>query len=307
MAKYIGHSKASQAAMKKQAATPQNVGAKIAQTDFFAYICMFLTLFNDTIYRECNLEPRKHSPYQLIEYMKYTEFERIISQKRLRRYVQACGGNTRKAMTLYRYNSELAQSVFAIVGLFEVALRNAIDRELTKSFGDQWLKDSCLPNGIFDIPNTHKTCTIISNAYSRLSRDGLYSHTKLLAEMEFGIWKYMFSPVQYRQTGRTLLHIFPNRPRSSAQAQYNSSYVFNELDKINTLRNRIAHHEPICFHTQGCDIYTDYILNEYRKIITLLEWMGIDSMGLLYGLDHVTKVCNKIDRLRPHIKQNPPA
>lgn len=41
--------------------------------------------------------------------MKYKEFERIVSQKRMNRYVQACGGNTRKAMILYRYNIELSQ------------------------------------------------------------------------------------------------------------------------------------------------------------------------------------------------------
>jgi len=231
--------------------------------------------------------------------MRYKEFERIISAERMSRYVEACGGNTRKAMTLYRYNVELAQTVFPVIGFFEVALRNAINVELTIALGNEWLKDSCLPGGIFNIPNAHKTCDIISNAYHRLLRDGLYSHTKLLAEMEFGVWKYMFSPVQYRQTGRILLRIFPNRPRSSVQMQYNSSYVFNELDKINTLRNRIAHHEPICFPAQGDVIYTDYIRNEYVKILSLLEWLGIDSKKYLYGLDHVMVISDKIDKLKP--------
>lgn len=231
--------------------------------------------------------------------MRYEEFEHFISEKRLRRYVAACGGNTRKAMTLYRYNVELAQSMFAIIGLFEVALRNAIDRQLISLFGNEWLKDSVMPSDIFNIPNAHKTCEIITNAYNRLRRDGLYSHTKLLAEMEFGVWKYMFSPVQYRQTGKCLLRIFPNRPKSSASAQYNPSYVFNELDKINTLRNRIAHHEPICFPTRRDEIYTDYILNEYQKILSLLSWMGINSSDFLYGLDHIASVCDKVHKLRP--------
>ena len=100
-------------------------------------------------------------------------------------------------------------------------------------------------------------------------------------------------------TGRNLLQIFPNRPRSSAQAQYNPSYIFNELDKINTLRNRIAHHEPICFPVQSNVIYTDYILNEYQKMMVLLQWMGIDNHKYLFGLDHVQRVCAKIDRLKP--------
>ena len=231
--------------------------------------------------------------------MRYKDFEQIISEERLSRYVEACGGDTRRAMTLYRYNVELAQTVFAIIGFFEVALRNAINNHLTARLGKDWLKDSSSIGGIFNIPNAHKTCGIIGNAYRRLYRDGLYSHTKLLAEMEFGVWKYMFSPVQYRQTGRDLLRIFPNRPRSSAQAQYNPSYIFNELDKINTLRNRIAHHEPICFPVQGDRIYTGYIRNEYQKMRILLDWMGIESNEFLFGLDHVNRVCDKIERLKP--------
>ena len=51
--------------------------------------------------------------------MRYKEFERIISEERMNRYVQACGGNTRKAMTLYRYNVELSQVMFAIICHFE--------------------------------------------------------------------------------------------------------------------------------------------------------------------------------------------
>lgn len=231
--------------------------------------------------------------------MKYIEFEQIISSERISRYVQACGGDTRKAMTLYRYNVELSLSVFAIIGYFEVALRNAIDRQLTANLGREWLKNSVMANGIFTNPILAKTQSIILFAYNKLQRNVAYTHTKLLAEMEFGIWKYMFSPLQYRMTGRNLLQIFPNRPRSSAQAQYNPSYIFNELDKINTLRNRIAHHEPICFPVQSNVIYTDYILNEYQKMMVLLQWMGIDNHKYLFGLDHVQRVCAKIDRLKP--------
>ena len=230
--------------------------------------------------------------------MRYKDFEQIISGERMSRYVQACGGDTRKAMTLYRYNVELSLSVFAIIGYFEVALRNAIDKQLTVNLGSEWLKDSVMANGIFTNPILAKTQSIILYAYNKLQRNTAYSHTKLLAEMEFGIWKYMFSPLQYRITGRKLLQVFPCRPRSSAQAQYNPSYIFNELDKINTLRNRIAHHEPICFPTQRDEIYTDYILNEYQKILTLIDWMGIESSDFLYGLDHVTRVCAKVEKLK---------
>ena len=44
-------------------------------------------------------------------------------------------------------------------------------------------------------------------------------------------------------------------------------------------------------------IYTEYIRVEYQKIQTLFQWMGIDSKSMLYGLDRVIKVCDRIDSL----------
>ena len=230
--------------------------------------------------------------------MKYKDFEKILSQKRMNRYLTACNGDTRKAMTLYRYNLQLSQEAFTIISCFEVALRNAIDANLTSVFGPEWLKDSIMQGGIFSNPIMVKSFDIINHAYNKLRSIGSYSHSKLLAEMEFGVWKYMFSPIQFRLTGRRLLQIFPNKARSTPQMQYNHSYIFNELDKINTLRNRIAHHEPVCFALQQPIIDTAYILNEYQNIQTLFMWMGIDSRALLYGLDHIQLVCSKINELK---------
>lgn len=230
--------------------------------------------------------------------MKYDDFESIVSADRLNRYLDACNGDKRKAQTLYRCNLVASEAMLSVVSCFEVALRNAIDKHLSASLGSDWLRDSVMRGGIFDIPILRKTHDIINNAYHRVERDAGYTHSKLLAEMEFGIWKYMFSPVQYRQTGRNLLHIFPNKPRSSREAQYNQTTIFNELDKVNSLRNRIAHHEPICFITGTAVFDTSYIEASYSKILTLMDWLGIDTKSYLYGLDHVKQACNKINSLK---------
>ena len=90
--------------------------------------------------------------------------------------------------------------------------------------------------------------------------------------------------------------IFPSR-----EMQYNQSYIFNELDKVNSLRNRIAHHETICFATNTSTINTSYVINIYHKIKTLFSWMDIDSNSLLYGLDHINRVCSQINQLKAGI------
>ena len=230
--------------------------------------------------------------------MKFLDFQQILSYERLQRYMISCGNDTRKTMTLYRLNLNLSQEFFTLLSCFEVALRNAIDRELTTKFGNNWIRDSILPGGIFDIHTCRDSARIIRKAYERLMRNNEYTHHKLLAEMEFDIWKYMFANPQYRATGQILLRIFPNKPRSSAEAQYNNTFIFNELDGINLLRNRIAHHEPICFGRRKPIIDSSYILNAYHTLHKLFMWMGIDSHSLLYGLDHVQQVCNKINKLK---------
>ena len=219
----------------------------------------------------------------------------------MERYLTACSKDTRKAMTLYRYNLQISQEMFTIVSCFEVALRNAIDQKLTENLGAEWLKGSITGNGVFTQPILRKTHDIIAFAFHKLQQTKSYSHHKLLAEMEFGIWKYMFSPIQYRVTGQNLLSIFPNKPRSSRNLQYNQTYIFNELDKVNSLRNRIAHHETICFASNTSAIDTSYVINIYTKIKTLFSWMDIDSNSLLYGLDHINKVCYQINQLKAGI------
>lgn len=227
--------------------------------------------------------------------MKYSEFEDIISQKRMQKYLLACNNDSKRAMTLYRYNLKLSQEMFTLISCFEVALRNKIDKQLTTNLGNDWLRDAVIPNGrlYYDL-RVEKTRKIIEKAYNELMRSHTYSHSKLLSAMEFGVWKYMFSNVIYALMGQTLLRVFPNKPISTRQHQYDNSYIFQELDYINKLRNRIAHHEPICFSRPNAVIDTSYALNQYARMMRLFNWMGIDGASLMFGLDHVGSACSKI-------------
>lgn len=81
--------------------------------------------------------------------MKYSEFEDIISQQRMRKYLQVCNNESKRAMTLYRYNIKLSQEMFALISCFEVTLRNRIDKEMKAHFGNDWLRDLVLPGGAF--------------------------------------------------------------------------------------------------------------------------------------------------------------
>lgn len=228
--------------------------------------------------------------------MRYSDFETVMSAPRLNRYRTACAGNTRKAMTLYRLNLRLSQELFTVESCFEVALRNAIDRHYVAIHGAHWLRDAAATGGMFDNHACRFTKRIINDAFSALGAH--YTHAKLVAKMDFGFWRYQFSSAQYRAAGASLLNIFPAKPTSTLTVHYNQAYVFNELAKVNDLRNRIAHHEPICFqHNGGATIDTTYASQHYRLILDLFNWMQIDEGDLLYGLDHVNNVITDINNL----------
>ena len=198
-------------------------------------------------------------------------------------------------MTLYRLNLRLSQELFTIISCFEVALRNNIDRHYSTLHGSDWLRDSFSLGGMFTVQKCTNTANIVRDAYHKLGLN--YSHDKLIAKLDFGFWRYLFATPQFTTGGSSLLNIFPAKPRSSSLMQYNHSFVFNELAKINEIRNRIAHHEPVCFELGRTVKSTAYARQHYVLVLQLFQWMQISESALLYGLDHVYGTCDDIDAL----------
>jgi hypothetical protein len=196
-----------------------------------------------------------------------------MTSARMSRYVMACSGNSKRAMTLYRKNLQLSQELFTVISCFEIALRNAIDEQLLHTLGIDWLRNGTAPGGIFNNPHCRLTKENINDAVHKLNH--LYTHNKLVAELGFGFWRCMFAQNQFTATGRTLLQIFPAKPLSTAAIQYNQTFVFNQLAQINNLRNRIAHHEPICFVPGQPVKGTTYARQHYGLILQLFQWMSI--------------------------------
>jgi hypothetical protein len=227
--------------------------------------------------------------------MIYKEFEQVMSAPRMQRYLTSCNSDSRKTMKLYRLNLRLSQELFTVISCFEVTLRNAIDKIYGSSFGVDWLHDSILPNGIFSGNNCRITASIVQTKLNEITTG--YAHQKLLTKMDFGFWRYLFAQPQFSAGGHYLLKAFPAKPRSSPSIQYNHTFVFSQLKSINDIRNRIAHHEPICFLNGQPQRSTTYARQHYGYILQLFQWMQIDESALLYGIDHVNSLCNQIDRL----------
>ena len=62
-------------------------------------------------------------------------------------------------------------------------------------------------------------------------------------------------------------------------------------DTIITVPNYIVKYDSVT------RIDTTYIISQYERVHRLFAWMGYDSESMLYGLDHVRRVCAEIDNL----------
>lgn len=159
---------------------------------------------------------------------------------RFDRYVAAVQGDPVAALRLYEWNAMASGALFVAIGHFEVLLRNALDVELCRYHrkvigGDgAWWKDPAMPLQA-DLADR------VSEARRRAVRGGApETHGKVIAELMFGFWRFLLdarhSPTLWAPA---LRHAFPHlRPKVRVE-------VYDRVEHLNTLRNRIAHHEPI--------------------------------------------------------------
>ncbi len=169
---------------------------------------------------------------------------RLLSPGRFAKYVQATGGDQAKAAELYVWNSRISGALYESCGQFEVILRNALDEQLAEYHrrrrrGDGlWYADARMPWA-----NPKRTLETIKTARDRATSDGRDPEIpgKVVAELSMGFWRLLLaSSSQMSLWAPALYRAFPHM-RPTAQRHP----VYERVNRLNDLRNRIAHHEPI--------------------------------------------------------------
>ena len=194
--------------------------------------------------------------------------ETSLSPERLATYLAAAGADRERAMRLYTWNTAISAAFYGPLQGLEVALRNAMTRELTAVYGPNWYDNTAC--GFDD-----GTLRRVAAAKDDLRR-GNYAidPPHLVAALSFGFWVALLGPGgrsaalggtrrNYEMTlwRPCLYRAFPHRRMKRKQAH-------QPLDFLRTLRNRIAHHEPI---------FTRHLWGDYQSILTVTGWIDPDT------------------------------
>lgn len=198
--------------------------------------------------------------------------ERLLSAERLAR-LEALTGSTAAAIELHQETLRVSAGLMNVIASVEIALRNAVDENLTAHFGTPaWLTHPPAPFQWKKIENDAARGALSSAqraAYSKLSqadkgaldvkafpqgrpantshlkraverrRQLPISNGKIIAETTLYLWKRLYSS-DYEQTlwRPTLKRTFPNKRMKRPD-------VAARLEHIYQARNRLAHHEPV--------------------------------------------------------------
>ena len=168
-----------------------------------------------------------------------TSLHKVLSPARLSTYIKLAESDTESALRLYKWNIELGQSLHMPFQTLEVALRNTISEALKQHFDKKWYDHAgfrTILDNKWAKPELEKA--ILSKKRKRHQVEA----GDIISELNFGFWREMLK-------GRYESHIW-RREQLISSFRYipndkNRQNIYNSIDTIVKLRNRISHHEPI--------------------------------------------------------------
>lgn len=167
-------------------------------------------------------------------------------------------GQSPVAFRLYRWNMAASAAVYEVLHLGEVVLRNAMDVQLRDwnsrpdatepgvTHGPAWTLDPCpaMASMVGEDLNTARVRAVKAVRLSRSPSRPL-CHGDVIAQLTLGTWRFLLPPRNPRKRPvkallweEALRHAFPHEQRTTGE-------LVDDVDRMWTLRNRVAHLEPL--------------------------------------------------------------
>lgn len=111
-------------------------------------------------------------------------------------------------------------------------------------------------------------------------RDRQTSPGKVIAELKFAFWQSMFTARHnVHLWDPHILNLFPNA--SGMTARQLRQRIYDDLEVIRQLRNRIAHHEPIFSRNLQADL---------MRILELIELRSAPAIDWVLDMEDVSSI-----------------
>lgn len=182
--------------------------------------------------------------------------QKWLTADRLGTYLQAAGNNSQRAFNLYQWNTAVNAALLHDFAHTEVALRNALHRELSALVQPalSWIAEPTT-QVLFPVTTTtnNKTGVVYdANEWIRgrlkesrkkfkcsetVSRLSDIKEGRIVADLTFGVWVEVLAP-RFEET------LWTSGLRKAFSPGISRDDIYKRLRLLNDVRNRLAHHEP---------------------------------------------------------------
>lgn len=167
------------------------------------------------------------------------------------------GDEDLSALNLYAWNAKVSGALLAPLHLCEVVVRNAVAEAFEAMYGPRWPWSPGLERSLPDPTRGYSPRRDLQSA-----RRSVHTTGKVIPELKFAFWQNVFTQRHdLRLWNPHLMRVMPHLNASKSIPELRTD-IYNELECIRKLRNRIAHHEPI---------FTRNLEEDFGKIVALIE------------------------------------
>ena len=208
-------------------------------------------------------------------------------------YHEWVGTDKNKAIALCTLNVDLSEAFYPALNMFEVTLRNSINRSFVEHYGIDWIFQDIIK---YQTINTRKSIAPKKSKFNTHLTSEQSRNTEVVPEMNLFYWTNILDPINS--------HLWEERgvkPIFRTSMDINNLVIFEKVNELRRLRNRIAHLKSIIQR----NLLTEY--DHCREIIGLLSQDALiwcDSKSRFLNI-HPNDIIIENDFLSPKIDLTP--
>lgn len=202
------------------------------------------------------------------------KIEETLSVPRVNRYLSAVGGDRRRLLAFYLWNSRLCEAFYFPCQTAEVAVRNRLNVALASQFEENWHDN---PAFISPLPNRLKSQLEEVKRSKQSEHGASMTVNHVVSGLTLGFWCHILTSNYEQNLWRNGMTVaFPHLPFGHTRQN-----VYDCVDKLRDWRNRIAHHGVI-FDKQPLD--------QAKNVQQILAWICKDTAWFIEETSNITRV-----------------
>lgn len=204
----------------------------------------------------------------------YEKVENSITSIRLSVYKERTHDDY-TALASYLFNIEVCRALYTPLHMFEIVLRNSVDKHLQIFTGEKdWFDNNVIPLTPIGVAMIQEAKDTI------LAHNKTVTHDRIISELNLGFWTSLFSKTYSQCSFQG--NIIKNCLKGCPKKLRTYTNINLQFENLRQLRNRVAHHERV--------IHWNTLKDLHNQLLECIKWINSETYELTKKIDTFDKV-----------------